>query len=127
MHVRRDDEIDSELWRDGVETRMYASAPTGARQLTVFEQWCIPGKGAPLHVHAIEEVLRIIEGEAEVTVGNDQQSCGNGTTIVIPAGVAHGFTNTGRDILRVLAILAGPIFEARYVESERDVRRWIPE
>lgn len=126
MHARRDDEIDREMWRDGVVTRMYASAPTGARQLTVFEQWCIPGNGAPLHVHAVEEVLRIIEGEAEVIVGDQRHSCSGGTTIVIPAGIVHGFTNTASDVLRVLAILAAPIFEARYVEAERDVRRWTP-
>ena len=126
MHARRDDAIDREMWRDGVETRMYAAAPTGARQLTVFEQWCASGNGAPLHVHAVEEVLRIIEGEAEVIVGDERQLCSGGTTIVIPAGIVHGFTNTSSATLRVLAILAAPIFEARYLMPERDVRRWTP-
>ncbi len=127
MHVRRDRDLDNERWRDGVETRMYASAEAGTGQLTVFEQWCAPGVGAPLHLHAVEEVLRIIEGWAEVIVGDERQTCDAGSTIVIPAGVRHGFTNIGQDTLRVLAILAAPIFEAHYAETERDVRRWMPE
>lgn len=127
MHIRHDSEIDTEIWRDGVETRMYASAPAGCRQITVFEQWCVPGTGAPLHVHAVEEVLRIVEGQAEVVVGTDREVCAGGCSIVIPAGAVHGFTNTGSDTLRVLAVLASPIFEARYVDADRDVRRWTPE
>lgn len=127
MRIRHDSQIHAETWRDGVETRMYASSETGARQLTVFEQWCAPGAGAPPHLHAVEEVLRIIEGQAEMIVGSDREMCDAGATIVIPAGVAHAFTNTGSDTLRVLAVLAAPIFEARYVDANRDVRRWTPE
>ena len=126
MHVRRDADCETEVWRGGVETRMYASAPSGARQLTVFEQWCAPGQGAPSHVHAVEEVLRVVAGEAEVWVGADRQQVEAGASILVPAGVAHGFRNTGVATLQVLAILAEPVFEARYLDPERDVRRWPP-
>lgn len=126
MHVRADEDCDVEVWRDGVETRMYASAATGARQLTVFEQWCAPGHGAPSHVHVVEELLRIVAGEADVWVGDEHAHVVAGASILIPAGARHGFRNTGDNTLQVLAILAEPIFEARYLESERDVRRWSP-
>lgn len=126
MRVVREREVAVEEWRAGVETRLYAAAATGAAQLTVFEQWCAPGHGAPPHLHAVEEVLRIVAGEAEVLVGDERQAVGAGTAIVIPAGVAHGFTNTGAGPLQVLAILASPIFEAHYVDPPRDVRRWGP-
>ncbi len=126
MIVRADGECEVEVWREGVETRMYASAATGARQLTVFEQWCAPGHGAPSHVHAVEELLRVVAGEAEVWVGDDHHRVVAGASVLIPAGVVHGFRNTGTGTLQVLAILAEPVFEARYIDPERDVRRWPP-
>lgn len=126
MFITRDAEREVEVWREGVETRVYTSALTGSRQLTVFEQVCAPGTGAPPHIHAVEEVLRIIEGQAEVFVGDERETCGPGDAVTIPAGAAHGFTNTGTSPLRVLAILAAPIFEAHYIDPPRDSRRWTP-
>jgi quercetin dioxygenase-like cupin family protein len=124
--VVRDVDQRREVWREGVETLMFASAQTGAAQLTVFEQWCAPGNGAPLHIHAVEEVLRVLAGRALVRVGDDERELAAGETVLIPAGIPHGFTNATSDTLHVLAILAAPIFEARYVEAERDSRRWGP-
>lgn len=121
--VRRDDP-EVEVWRDGVDTRMYAAAPRGAHQLTVFEQECAPGTGAPPHRHAVEELLRVIDGEAEVLLGDERQRLAAGDCALVPAGTLHGFTNTGSGSLRMLAILAAPIFEARYRDGDRDVRRW---
>lgn len=126
MRVVRDVEQTREIWRDGVETLMLASAAHGAAQLTVFEQWCAPGHGAPSHIHAVEEVLRVLGGRAVVWVGDEARDIEAGDSVLIPAGVKHGFSNRGDDTLHMLAILAAPIFEARYVEDERDVRRWGP-
>ena len=54
-----------ERWREGVMTRMRMSALLGGRQLCIFDQFCDPGLGAPIHSHAVEEVLEVIEGTAE--------------------------------------------------------------
>jgi mannose-6-phosphate isomerase-like protein (cupin superfamily) len=124
MHIVRDADRARDVWRDGVETRMYVSAATGSQQLTVFEQWCSAGHGAPPHLHAVEEVLRVLAGQADVWVGGEHARLKSGTTVIIPAGVDHSFTNTGQDVLHVQAILAAPIFEAHYCEPARDVRRW---
>lgn len=126
MLIARESEREAEIWREGVETRVYASAATGSRQLAVFEQECAPGVGAPAHWHAVEEVLRVISGEAELFVGDERAVLRPGDAVTIPAGAVHGFTNTGTAPLRVLAILAAPIFEARYTDPARDVRRWMP-
>ena len=58
-----------EEWRPGVMTQMYVSALNGATQLCVFEQWCEPGHGAPTHLHAVEEILRVFEVQADVWIG----------------------------------------------------------
>ena len=62
----------SEQWRPGVMTRMHVSAATGAVQLCVFQQWCDPGKGAPTHLHAVEEVLTVLDGEAEIWIEDER-------------------------------------------------------
>jgi quercetin dioxygenase-like cupin family protein len=126
MRIVHDANQPRDTWREGVETRMYVSAATGAAQLTVFEQWCAPGHGAPAHQHAVEEVLRVLSGQATVHVGHDRAAVVAGDSVIVPAGVVHGFTNTGQDTLHVQAILAAPIFEARYREPPRETRRWGP-
>ena len=126
MLIARGDEREVEIWRDGVETRVFAAASSGSHQLAVFEQVCAQGVGAPSHLHAVEEVLRIIEGEAEVFVGDERTTLQAGDAVTIPAGVVHGFTNSGAVPLRVLAILASPVFEAHYTDPARDSRRWLP-
>jgi mannose-6-phosphate isomerase-like protein (cupin superfamily) len=52
---------------------MRASALTGSVQLCVFEQWCEPDCGAPTHLHAVEEVLTVLAGQAEVWVGEERR------------------------------------------------------
>lgn len=113
-------------WRPGVLTRMIASAAVGGTQLTVFEQWCEPGLGAPTHLHAVEEILTVLEGEAEVWVEAERRRVTAGQSVVVPAGRKHGFRNTGDAILRVQAILAAPVFEAAYDDQRETPRRWLP-
>lgn len=113
-----------ETWRDGVVTRMRVSAQTGSAQLTVFEQWCDPGCGAPVHVHAVEEVLTVLAGSAEIRVGDEVARLGPGQCVIIPAGHRHGFKNVGDDVLHVEAVLAAPLFEAGYDDGRETPRRW---
>ncbi len=113
-------------WRPGVLTRMIASSAIGSAQLCVFEQWCDPGLGAPAHLHAVEEVLTVLEGEAEIFVEHERRHTTAGQSVVIRAGLKHGFKNTGTGILRVQAILASPVFEAAYDDARETPRRWLP-
>jgi quercetin dioxygenase-like cupin family protein len=113
-------------WRPGVLTRMVCSAAVGARQLAVFEQWCDPGLGAPAHLHAVEELLTVLEGEAEVWIESDRRRVTAGQSVIVPAGLRHGFHNCGPTTLRVQAILASPVFEAAYDDKRETPRRWLP-
>ena len=80
-----------EEWRAGVVTRMQVSALTGAAQLCLFEQWCEPGKGAPTHLHPVEEVLTVLQGEAEVWIEGERSPLLAGQSVIVPAGRKHGF------------------------------------
>src|SRR5262245_62715811 len=103
-----------EEWRDGVVTQMHASAVTGAVQLCVFQQWCEPGKGAPTHLHAVEEILTVLDGEAEMWIEDERAKLTAGQSVLVPAGRKHGCRNSGTATLHVQATLAAPIFEASF-------------
>lgn len=116
----------SELWREGVLTRMRTSALTKTHQLCIFEQYCDPGLGAPMHVHVVEEVLEVIEGTAEIFLGDASTIVTADQSVVIPAGQRHGFKNVGEGILKVRATLASAIFEASYDDRREQSRRYNP-
>lgn len=113
-------------WRPGVVTRMRVSAVNGATQLCVFEQWCDPGMGAPNHLHAVEEVLTVLGGLAEVWQGAERATLTAGQSAIIPAGRPHGFRNVGEGTLHMQSILAAPVFEAAYDDQRETPRRWLP-
>jgi quercetin dioxygenase-like cupin family protein len=115
-----------EEWRPGVMTRMLVSALTGAERLCVFEQFCDPGRGAPTHLHAVEEVLTVLDGEAELWLDGERATLTTGQSVVVPAGRKHGFRNTGPATLHVRATLAAPVFEAWFDGETEARRRWLP-
>jgi mannose-6-phosphate isomerase-like protein (cupin superfamily) len=115
-----------EEWRPGVRTRMLASAGNGAAQLCLFEQWCDPGHGAPTHLHAAEEVLRVVEGQADVWIEDAHVTLTGGQLAIVPAGRKHGFSNSGKTVLHIASTLAAPVFEAAYDDKRETPRRWLP-
>jgi mannose-6-phosphate isomerase-like protein (cupin superfamily) len=95
----------SEEWRSGVTTRMRASAANSAKQLCMFEQWCDPGHGAPSHLHAVEEVLCVREGQADVWIDDEHVTLTAGQLVIVPAGRKHGFSNVGETVLHIESTL----------------------
>jgi len=116
----------TEKWRDGVMTRVRMSVLLGGRQLCIFDQFCEPGLGAPIHVHAVEEVLEVIDGVAEISLSGETAIVTANQSVLIPAGMKHGFRNMDKKILHVRATLAAPIFEASYENRSEISRRWSP-
>lgn len=115
-------------WRQGVATRMLVSAVSGSHQLCIFDQYCEPGLGAPTHLHAVEEVLTVVNGRAEIWVGGDRTIVDAGHSVLIPAGTKHGFRNVSEtEMLHMRATLAACIFEATYEDRSELSRRYVPE
>jgi mannose-6-phosphate isomerase-like protein (cupin superfamily) len=105
---------------------MQVSAVTGSAQLCVFQQWCDPGKGAPTHLHAVEEILTVLDGEAQLWIEDEHATLTSGQSVLVPAGSKHGFRNIGTATLHVQATLAAPIFEASFDDQGEISRRWVP-
>jgi mannose-6-phosphate isomerase-like protein (cupin superfamily) len=116
-----------EKWRDGVMTQMRVSAVVQGRQLCIFDQFCEPGLGAPMHLHAVEEVLEVFSGTAEIYLGKETMVVTANQSVLVPAGARHGFKNIGTETLHVRATLAAAIFEASYDDRNELSRRYVPE
>jgi mannose-6-phosphate isomerase-like protein (cupin superfamily) len=72
------------------------------------------GEGGPTHLHHGEEILRIVSGEVDVTVGHETRRCRAGDVVIIPTDVLHLFTTITETAMEVVAELdAGQIFPVR--------------
>ena len=68
-----------------------------------------PGQEHAAHAHAGQDKLYfVLEGEAEIQVGEQASSATAGAAAFAPAGVVHSIRNTGSGRLIVMAVLAPP-------------------
>jgi len=68
------------------------------------------GQGPPLHKHPYVEIAFTIEGQATITVGDEQREVKAGGIVVIPPDTPHRFVNSGDTTLRQIDIHASPKF-----------------
>jgi mannose-6-phosphate isomerase-like protein (cupin superfamily) len=76
-----------------------------------------PGGGPRLHRHPYEEVFVVLEGTATFTAGDETVEVKGGQVVVVPAGVAHKFVNSGSGRLRQVDIHADGRFATEWLES----------
>jgi mannose-6-phosphate isomerase-like protein (cupin superfamily) len=74
-----------------------------------------PGHGPSLHRHPYEEIFVIQEGEATITADGEERVVRAGEVVIVPAGVAHGFVNSGDGPLRQLDIHVSPRFDTEWL------------
>lgn len=68
-----------------------------------------PGKGHERHAHPdSDEILFVISGEGEQTVGEEKRTIGPGEMVYVPEGVEHSTVNTGWETLQLLAVYVPP-------------------
>lgn len=90
----------------GLRHRTVIDAATGAAELALWQEEHMPGFRVPLHYHDCEEIITVLEGEIEATIGGDRFRVRPGQSILIPARVPHGFRVLGNRAIRVLAIFS---------------------
>jgi mannose-6-phosphate isomerase-like protein (cupin superfamily) len=68
--------------------------------------YVLPANGTdPQQPHAEDEVYHVLEGEAQITVGDETRDVRQGTTVYVAARVPHRFHDIRTD-LRVLVFFA---------------------
>jgi mannose-6-phosphate isomerase-like protein (cupin superfamily) len=63
-------------------------------------------QGLPLHLHPFDQFYFVLEGHLDVQIGLAEFSVGNGTLVILPAGVPHRQRNPGPGEERHLSVLA---------------------
>jgi mannose-6-phosphate isomerase-like protein (cupin superfamily) len=76
-----------------------------------------PGGGPKLHRHPYEEVFVVQEGTATFTAGEETIEVSGGQVVVVPAGVAHRFVNSGAGRLRQVDVHASDRFVTEWLED----------
>ena len=66
-----------------------------------------PGVAVGTHTDSSEELLVILEGEAEATVGDERGTLRAGDVAVVPPSMPHDVRNVGDGPLRVFGAFAG--------------------
>ena len=66
-----------------------------------------PGDRLATHTDSEEEVLYVVSGEAEATVGDETGRIRAGDLAVIPALVPHGLVNVGDETVKVVGFFSG--------------------
>lgn len=88
------------------------SGLTPAKQLMLVRATMPVGGSHPFHRHpAMEEIIYVIEGQAEQWVDRDHHILGPGDTAHIPTNMVHGTYNIGDGPLVFLAMLSPAEFE----------------
>jgi quercetin dioxygenase-like cupin family protein len=101
----------------GVLGSMSRPSVTGARNLTVLEVTLSPGAGHTFHKHPDqEEVIVVVEGEAEQWLEREKRTLRPGDSAFIGAGVVHASFNVTAGPIKLLAIL-GPCVGADGYET----------
>ncbi len=65
-----------------------------------------PGMRLPRHTDSAEEVLVVLEGEIEATIGETRARLGTGGVAVVPALVPHSAENTGGTTAKVAGVFS---------------------
>jgi mannose-6-phosphate isomerase-like protein (cupin superfamily) len=76
----------------------------------------LPGDGVRLHRHPYAEIFIVQEGSATYRVGEETLGVEAPRTLIVPGGVAHGFTNTGAGRLKQVDIHVSPRFVTEWLE-----------
>lgn len=77
-------------------------ATSGAASTAVVYFEVEPGYHCGAHSHSAEEVLLVLEGEAEAVVGEERGRLRMGGVALAPAHISHDLHNVGEDTLRVV-------------------------
>lgn len=91
-----------------IEARIYLDEQSvGVKEAALSTLTIQPGTVIPAHVHPeATELLYIAQGEGELVLSGEKKTVRQGDTLLLPAGVVHGFTATSQ-VFGIQAYLPG--------------------
>ena len=115
MITERIDQLELlEVWyEDDPTMRVKVNFPfflgTGTKNTAVVYFEIEPGYRLGTHTDSAEEILLILEGEAEVSLGDEPGRVSAGEMALVPAMVPHSLRNTGNETVRVTGFFSSNV------------------
>jgi quercetin dioxygenase-like cupin family protein len=98
----------------GVAFPFHSAAGTESTAGVLFE--LAPGSMLASHQDSAEEVLHVLEGEAEAKIGEEAGYLRAGEVAIVPAMMPHSVRNVGDGRLRVLGVFSSSTLVAIFEE-----------
>ena len=108
-----------EVWyEDDPTMRVKVNFPfflgTGTKNTAVVYFEIEPGYRLGTHTDSAEEILLILEGEAEVNLGDEQARLSAEEMALVPAMVPHSLRNVGNDRMRVAGFFSSNVIVSTF-------------
>jgi len=95
--------------KDTLENECYRKVLFTGRKIQLVVMRLKPGEDIPLEVHDdIDQFIRVEEGEAFVTIGDEEFNLKDDDIVIIPAGSKHYVKNTSDKDLKIYTLYATP-------------------
>src|SRR5438093_988023 len=91
---------------EGLRVAFPVTSADGTAALATVWMEIAPGAVLPEHTDSAEELLLVVEGEVEASVGGETATLQKLELAVVPALVPHGLRNLGDRPARVLGVFA---------------------
>jgi quercetin dioxygenase-like cupin family protein len=120
MIAERIDQLElMEVWyEDDPTMRIRVNFPfflgTGTKSTAVVYFEIEPGYRLGTHTDSAEEILLILEGEAEVSLGDERGQVSAGEMALVPAMVPHGLRNVGEETVRVVGFFSSNVIVSTF-------------
>jgi quercetin dioxygenase-like cupin family protein len=103
-----------EVWyEDDPTMRLKVNFPfflgTGTKSTAVVYFEIEPGHRLGTHTDSAEEILLVLEGTAEVSLGDEQGRLSAGEMALVPAMEPHGLRNAGEETLRIVGFFSSNV------------------
>ncbi|MDF2702317.1 MAG: cupin protein [Rubrobacteraceae bacterium] len=115
MIAERIDQLElMEVWyEDDPTMRLRVNFPfflgTGTKSTAVVYFEIEPGYRLGTHTDSAEEIILILEGEAEVSLEDERGRLSAGEMALVPAMVPHGLRNVGEETVRVAGFFSSNV------------------
>lgn len=96
---------------------------TGTRSSAVVYFELDPGMAVGMHTDSAEEILVVLSGAVEATLGEDRTTVGEGHLLVIPAMAPHNIRNVGTAPARLLGFFASNLVQSTFDQPIMPIRQ----
>jgi quercetin dioxygenase-like cupin family protein len=108
-----------EVWyEDDPTMRVKVNFPfflgTGTKNTAVVYFEIEPGHRLGTHTDSAEEILLVLEGGAEVSLGDEEGRLSAGEMALVPAMVPHGLRNEGEESVRVAGFFSSNVIVSTF-------------